>query len=103
MGIARASNGSASVYTQHYLFSRLARPLQNDGASTPKPTLKPTLKPTVKPTPPPAYKTLKNGSSGSAVKKLEQRLNKLGYLSSKYVNTRYDSKTVTAVKNFQNL
>lgn len=104
MGIPRASNGSASVYTQHYLFSSLAQPVNGStGAPSAKPTVtaKPTATPRPTPTPAPTYKTLKKGSAGGSVKTLEKRLNALGYLDSKYVNTKYDSKTVTAVKSFQ--
>ncbi len=47
------------------------------------------------------YTTLKKGSKGSKVKKLQQRLNELGYLNKNKINSKYDSSTVNAVKAFQ--
>lgn len=44
--------------------------------------------------------TLRKGSSGSAVKKLQQRLRELGYYTGS-ADGKYDSGVVTAVKNFQ--
>ena len=47
------------------------------------------------------YSTLKKGSKGSKVKKLQQRLNQLGYLNKNKINSKYDTSTVNAVKAFQ--
>ena len=46
------------------------------------------------------YTTLKSGSKGEAVKKLQQRLKELGYYT-KVIDSEYGSGMVTAVKNFQ--
>jgi peptidoglycan hydrolase-like protein with peptidoglycan-binding domain len=44
--------------------------------------------------------TLKSGNKGSKVKKLQQRLDKLGYYNGK-INSKYDKATASAVKAFQ--
>lgn len=44
---------------------------------------------------------LSPGMAGSAVKKLQTRLNKLGYLKKSKINSSYDSSTVSAVKSYQ--
>ena len=44
--------------------------------------------------------TLKSGSTGSQVKKLQKRLKELGYYSGK-INSKFDKATVSAVKSFQ--
>lgn len=46
------------------------------------------------------YKTLSSGSKGSAVKKLQSRLNSKGYLSAGHVTGTYDSATALAVRQF---
>ena len=46
------------------------------------------------------YTTLKSGSKGEAVKKLQQRLKELGYYT-KAIDSEYGSGMVTAVKSFQ--
>ncbi len=45
-------------------------------------------------------KLLKSGSKGSEVKRVQEQLKKLGYYTSK-PNSKFDSKTVSAVKDFQ--
>jgi peptidoglycan hydrolase-like protein with peptidoglycan-binding domain len=57
----------------------------------------------VKPKSASGYSTLRSGSSGSAVKRLQTQLAKRGYLSSGAVNGRYSSSTVKAVRKFQML
>ena len=47
-----------------------------------------------------SYTTLKSGSKGEAVKKLQQRLKELGYYKNA-IDSEYGSGMVTAVKNFQ--
>lgn len=49
------------------------------------------------------YKTLRSGSSGSSVKRLQAQLAKRGLLSSGAVNGRYSSSTATAIRKFQML
>ena len=47
------------------------------------------------------YYKLSSGMAGSAVKKLQTRLNKLGYLSKSKITSSYDASTVSAVKAYQ--
>ncbi|MBR2287765.1 MAG: peptidoglycan-binding protein [Clostridia bacterium] len=73
--------------------------------ATPKPTAKVTATPrktaTPRPTATPKLNTyLKNGSSGSAVKKLQERLISLGYLSGK-ADSKFGAATELAVRAFQ--
>lgn len=65
---------------------------------TPAPTATATPDPDA--TPAPTYTILKSGSTGEAVKKLQERLKELGYYTAT-VNSIYDSNTVNAVKSFQ--
>lgn len=65
---------------------------------TPAPTATATPDPDA--TPAPTYTILKSGSTGEAVKKLQERLEELGYYTAT-VNSIYDSNTVNAVKSFQ--
>lgn len=70
---------------------------------TPKPTAKPTAKPTPRPTAAPKVNPnlyLKLGMSGSDVRKMQERLIQLGYLSGK-PNARFDAITERAVFAFQ--
>lgn len=94
----------------------LQRKLFGGAASTPKPTVKPTAKPTAKPTvkptatpkptvkptsaPDSGYKTLKKGSKGTAVKKLQTKLRLMGYFNGS-IGGNYLSQTQTAVKKYQ--
>ncbi len=80
-------DGIASVELQKQLFS--SDPLSK---ATPKPTATP--KPSSK------YKTLKKGSKGSEVKKLQKKLKELGYFTGNPAGN-YGSLTVAAVKRFQ--
>ena len=83
--------------------------------ATPKPTAKPTVRPTEKPTVRPTAKPTvvpisysfenveydyKNGDSGSGVRKMQQRLIDLGYLSDN-ADGEYGPKTKAAVEAFQ--
>ena len=70
----------------------------------PTATAKPTATPTPRPTSKPEYSSntyLRSGSSGSLVKKLQNRLIELGYLSGTATGD-YDSATEAAVYAFQN-
>lgn len=73
--------------------------------SKPKDTSKATSVPAIReytPSEPSTYGYLQLGSSGSAVRKLQNRLVELGYLSSGSVNGSYDETTENAVIAFQN-
>lgn len=83
--VGMEQTGTATVATQRKLFA--------DDA--------PKYKPKATPTPVPSkYTQLKEGSSGSAVKKLQQRLKDLGYYSGS-VTGGYGKNTTAAVKLFQ--
>ena len=47
------------------------------------------------------YYSLSSGAAGNAVKKLQQRLNKLGYLSKGKISGSYDDATISAVASYQ--
>ena len=78
-------------------------PLTPDTLPTPTPyvTMAPTAVPTAEPTQE-AYTTLTMGDRGDAVKRLQQRLKELGYLSANAtIDGIYGSQTRTAVREFQ--
>ncbi|MGI6172944.1 MAG: peptidoglycan-binding domain-containing protein [Christensenellales bacterium] len=81
----RAETGVATPELQKKLFSPSARVYTGD--PEPEPTQA-------------AYKTLKKGSSGTAVRKLQKRLAQLGYYSGS-VNGNFGVQTENAVKSFQ--
>ncbi len=67
---------------------------------TPVPTASPTPKPTATPTKKPDDGTLRNGSTGSAVRQLQQKLKDLGYYSGS-VDGDFGNGTETALRDFQ--
>ncbi len=91
--------GIADVKTQKKLYSLAIRP-------TPTPTPVPTPSPVPTPTPTPGpyvafTKTLKYGSTGSDVQKVQQRLMDLGFFTYKKTTTGFYKNTQTAVEAFQ--
>jgi len=94
--------GNATGYQQERLYA--------ENAPTPRPTPVPTPRPTPPPTPPPTptpappvsgqYSNLLPGSSGQAVRNLQNRLIELGYLSG-VADGDYGSQTTAAIKRFQ--
>ncbi len=86
------ADGVAGEKTQKLLYGGNAKP-----ASA---TASPTATPTPKPTATPASDVLREGSRGTAVKELQQKLIQLGYLTGKADGV-YGPKTVAAVKAFQ--
>ena len=91
--------GTADVATQEKLFSLAVRP-----TPTPTPIPTPGPVPTPSPTPGPYQaftKTLKYGSTGSDVQKVQQRLMDLGFFTYKKTTTGFYKNTQTAVEAFQ--
>ena len=91
--------GSADVKTQEKLFSLSIRPT---ASPTPVPT--PSAVPTPSPTPGPYQAfpgTLKRGSTGANVTKVQQRLMDLGFFTFHKTTNNFMDKTVQAVKDFQ--
>ena len=89
------ADGVAGAATQRRMYADDAP--MSDG--NPLPTTKPTAEPT--PTPAPAeYTTLRTGSTGEAVQRLQSRLKELGYLSGS-ADGNFGSATANAVKAFQ--
>lgn len=91
--------GTADVKTQEKLFSLSIRP-----TPTPTPVPTPSPIPTPSPTPGPYQPfpgTLKKGSAGSNVPKVQQRLMDLGFFTFYKTTNNYQDKTVQAVKDFQ--
>ncbi|MBQ6960484.1 MAG: peptidoglycan-binding protein [Clostridia bacterium] len=91
--------GIADVATQEKLFSLSIRP-----TATPTPVPTPSPIPTPSPTPGPYQPfpgTLKKGSAGSNVPKVQQRLMDLGFFTFYKTTNNYQDKTVQAVKDFQ--
>ena len=86
-------DGTAGAETQQLLFGGTAK--SATVAATPTPTPKATATPA-----PEKTDTLKQGSKGTAVKELQQKLIKQGYLSGNADGV-YGPKTVAAVKAFQ--
>ena len=92
------SDGIAGKTTYAKLFSTEAVPF---AAETPTPTAAPTAVPTATPTQAAsAWTTLRQGSTGTEVKQLQENLIQLGYLSGK-VDGSYGEKTAEAVTAFQ--
>ncbi len=91
--------GTADVKTQEKLYSLAIRPTPTP---TPVPTPSPVPTPTPKPGPYVAFtKTLKYGSTGSDVQKVQQRLMDLGFFTYKKTTTGFYKNTQTAVEAFQ--
>lgn len=91
--------GSADVRTQEKLYSLSIRPT---ASPTPVPT--PSAAPTPSPTPGPYQAfpgTLKRGSTGANVPKVQQRLMDLGFFTYHKTTNNFMDKTVQAVKDFQ--
>lgn len=91
--------GIADVKTQEKLYSLAIRP-----TPTPTPVPTPSPVPTATPTPGPHIaftKTLKYGSTGSDVQKVQQRLMDLGFFTYKKTTTGFYKNTQTAVEAFQ--
>lgn len=91
--------GIADVATQEKLFSLSIRP-----TPTPTPVPTPSPIPTPSPTPGPYQAfpgTLKKGSTGSNVTKVQQRLMDLGFFTFYKTTNNFQDKTVQAVKDFQ--
>jgi len=85
--------GKADVETQSILFSAITRP-----TATPSPVPSPT--PTIGPYQP-FERTLKYGSTGSDVQKVQQRLMDLGFFTYYKTTTGYYKQSQQAVKDFQ--
>ena len=106
MKVGLTVSGIADSATQTALYRNDAPSM--GGAA--QPTVQPTAQPTVQPTPgvteqpspstAPIYTTLTSGSTGEAVKALQERLKELGYYTAS-INSTYDSNTLSAVKSFQ--
>ena len=91
--------GIADVKTQEKLYSLAIRP-----TPTPTPVPTPSPVPTATPTPGPHIaftKTLKYGSTGSDVQKVQQRLMDLGFFTYKKTTTGFYKNTQSAVEAFQ--
>ena len=85
----RAPSGVASELLQYYLFSDTVKPYSVSAQTTKKATATPLT-----------YRTLQRGDSGEDVKRLQQRLYELGYMTA--VNGSYfDVYTETAIKDFE--
>lgn len=93
------ATGTADVQTQEKLFSLSVRP-----TPTPSPIPSPTPQRTASPTPGPYQafsRTLKQGSVGKDVQKVQQRLMDLGFFTFYKTTENYKERTVAAVKEFQ--
>lgn len=93
------ATGVADVKTQEKLYGLSIRP-----TPTPSPIPSPTPQRTASPTPGPHQpfnKTLKQGSTGSDVQKVQQRLMDLGFFTFYKTTNNFKERTVTAVKDFQ--
>ena len=91
--------GVADVKTQEKLYSLAVRP-----TPTPTPVPTATIVPTPSPTPGPYQafsQTLKYGSTGANVQKVQQRLMDLGFFTYKKTTTGYYKNTQSAVEAFQ--
>ncbi len=91
-------DGKAGTDTLNKLYSSSAK--KAVATATPKPTATPTPKPTKTPNPDTLDYYLRNGSSGTKVKTLQNRLIELGWLSGK-ADGEYGNATEYAVKAFQ--
>ncbi len=93
------ATGNADVKTQEKLFSLSVRP-----TPTPSPIPSPTPQRTATPTPGPYQafnRTLKQGSVGKDVQKVQQRLMDLGFFTFYKTTENFKERTVEAVKEFQ--
>ena len=85
----RSATGIATELLQYYLFSDTVKPYNAMAQTTKKATATPIT-----------YRTLQRGDSGEDVKRLQQRLYELGYMTA--VNGSYfDVYTETAIKDFE--
>ena len=93
------ATGVADVKTQEKLYALSVRP-----SPTPSPIPSPTPMRTASPTPGPYQafsRTLKKGSTGKDVQKVQQRLMDLGFFTFYKTTENYLDRTVAAVKEFQ--
>ena len=94
-------DGVATAQLQELLFSGAKGATAPGPAATPQPVAAATAAPTTAPAPSAsAYKTLKKGSTGAEVKKLQAKLRELGYFTGTAAGN-YQDQTVAAVKKFQ--
>ena len=91
-------DGTAGEETQKLLYGGSAKSAPAAGKATPTPT--PAAKASVTATPEPASSVLKNGSKGTEVRELQNKLIQLGYLTGKADGV-YGKKTAEAVAAFQ--
>ena len=96
------ASGIADSATQTALYRSDAPSMGGAAQPTVQPTAQPTPGVTEQPSPStaPIYTTLTSGSTGAAVKALQERLKELGYYTAS-INSTYDSNTLSAVKSFQ--
>ena len=97
-------DGKAGTATLNKLYSSTALKATTAPTNTPKPTAKPTATPTAKPTATPKADSLdyylRQGSSGTKVRTLQNRLIELGWLEGT-ADGKYGNATEYAVKAFQ--